>query len=118
MSKEKQIEELTNELVFTSNYGTYNAVANYLVNKGYRKQSEGEGLVLTFDGATGYFPKEFIIEAIRAYSKQKKGSWKVIKPTRENGEPSYICSVCGALYHEDVREWKGCPKCLSEMKGE
>ena len=42
MSKEKQIEELTNELVFTSNYGTYNAVANYLVNKGYRKQSEGE----------------------------------------------------------------------------
>lgn len=42
MSKEKQIEELTNELVFTRNYGTYNAVANYLVNKGYRKQSEGE----------------------------------------------------------------------------
>lgn len=42
MSKEKQIEELTNELVFTSNYGTYNAVANYLVNKGYRKQNEGE----------------------------------------------------------------------------
>jgi hypothetical protein len=38
MSREKQIEELTNELVFTSNYGTYNAVANYLVNKGYRKQ--------------------------------------------------------------------------------
>ena len=45
----------------------------------------------------------------------KKGSWKVIKPFI--GEPSYICSVCGALYHEDVREWKGCPKCLSEMKG-
>lgn len=40
--REKQIEELTNELVFTSNYGTYNAVANYLVNKGYRKQSKGE----------------------------------------------------------------------------
>ena len=42
MSREKQIEELTNELVFTNNYGTCNAVANYLVNKGYRKQSEGE----------------------------------------------------------------------------
>ena len=27
----------------------------------------GEGLILTFDGATGYFPKEFIIEAIKAY---------------------------------------------------
>ena len=40
MSREKQIEELTNELVFTNNYGTYNAVATYLVNKGYRKQSE------------------------------------------------------------------------------
>lgn len=39
---DKQIEELTNELVFTSNYGTYNAVANYLVNKGYRKQNERE----------------------------------------------------------------------------
>lgn len=44
MNKEKQIEELTNELVFTSNYGTYNAVANYLVNKGYRKQIEA-GLI-------------------------------------------------------------------------
>lgn len=42
MNREKQIEELTNELVFTNNYGTCNAVANYLVNKGYRKQSEGE----------------------------------------------------------------------------
>lgn len=38
--REKQIEELTNELVFTSNYGTYNAVANYLYEKGYRKHSE------------------------------------------------------------------------------
>ena len=42
MKREKQIEELTNELAFTSNYGTYNAVANYLVNKGYRKQSDGK----------------------------------------------------------------------------
>lgn len=40
LNKEKQIEELTNELVFTSNYGTYNAVANYLINKGWHKQSE------------------------------------------------------------------------------
>ena len=50
------------------------------------------------------------------YRKVKKGSWKVIRSSRENGKPSYICSVCGALYNEDVREWKGCPKCLSEMK--
>lgn len=33
---------------------------------GYRRQS-GDGLILTFNGATGYFPKEFIIEAIKAY---------------------------------------------------
>ena len=39
----KQIEEikkLTNELVATSNYGTYNAVAEYLYNKGYRKSTD------------------------------------------------------------------------------
>lgn len=36
----KQIEELTNELVFTSNYGTYNAVANHLYNKGWRKSTD------------------------------------------------------------------------------
>lgn len=40
MSREKQIEELTNELIFTNNYGTHNAVAKYLYEKGYRKQSE------------------------------------------------------------------------------
>jgi hypothetical protein len=36
----EEIKELTNELVFTSNYGTYNAVAEYLHNKGYRKASD------------------------------------------------------------------------------
>ena len=41
MSKEEQIEELTNDLVFTNRYGTYNAVAEYLINKGYCKQSHG-----------------------------------------------------------------------------
>lgn len=35
-------------------------------------ENAGKGLVLTFDGATGYFPKEFIIEAIKAYMKQNK----------------------------------------------
>lgn len=46
------------------------------------------------------------------YRKQKQGYWKVIKDY-----PSYICSVCGAVFYEDVREWNGCPKCLSAMKG-
>ena len=40
MSKEKQIDELTNELIRTNSYGTLNAVAEHLYNAGYRKQSE------------------------------------------------------------------------------
>lgn len=40
MSREKQIEELTNELIFTARCGTHTEVAKYLYNKGYRKQSE------------------------------------------------------------------------------
>ena len=36
---EKQaIEEITNELIFTKNYGTLDAVAKHLYEKGYRKQ--------------------------------------------------------------------------------
>ena len=51
----------------------------------------------------------------------KKGSWKVIKPRRENRNATYICSVCGALcssYYNDVGEWKFCPHCGAKMKGE
>lgn len=40
VSKEKQIEELLDELIRTNGYGTLNAVANHLYNAGYRKQSE------------------------------------------------------------------------------
>ena len=40
MSKERQIEELTNELIFTAQCGTHTEVAKYLYNAGYRKQSE------------------------------------------------------------------------------
>ena len=38
--KEKQIEELTNALIFTARCGTYRDVAEHLYNIGYRKQSE------------------------------------------------------------------------------
>lgn len=37
----------------------------------YEETAEEKGLVLTIDGATGYFPREFIVEAIKAYMKQK-----------------------------------------------
>ena len=39
MAEEKQIEELTKELIRTNGYGTLNAVAYHLYNAGYRKQS-------------------------------------------------------------------------------
>ena len=39
---EKQaIEELTNELIFTSNYPNRELIAKHLYQKGWRKQSEG-----------------------------------------------------------------------------
>ena len=41
MSKEKQIEKLTLELIKTNSYGTLNAVAEHLYNVGYRKQKVG-----------------------------------------------------------------------------
>ena len=37
----------------------------------YAEKTEEKGLVLTIDGVTGYFPEEFIVEAIKAYMKQK-----------------------------------------------
>lgn len=45
MSKEKKIEELTNELIRTNSYGTLNAVAEHLYNAGYRKQIEAEWIL-------------------------------------------------------------------------
>lgn len=55
------------------------------------------------------------------YRKQKKGFFKIIKPRRENRNATYICSVCGALcssYYNDVGNWKFCPHCGANMKGE
>ena len=43
MSKEKQIEELLNELIRTNGYGTLNAVANHLYEAGYRKMPDNIG---------------------------------------------------------------------------
>lgn len=56
MSKDKQIEELTNELIFTHNYGTLDAVAKHLYEKGYRKQNTSEG-----------DPSNELIEIIKPY---------------------------------------------------
>ena len=89
MSKEKQIAEIARdfnkgmcsdresvescaECVGASEHCLLYEIATKLYNAGYRKQS-GAGLMLTFDGATGYFPKAFIIEAIRTHMKKSNG---------------------------------------------
>lgn len=57
MSKEKQIEDITNELIFTARCGTRIAVAEHLYNKGYRKQewiSVDERLPKEFVSVLGY----------------------------------------------------------------
>lgn len=74
--REKQIEELTNDLVFTNCYGTLNAVAIYLYDKGYRKQTNGEWIET--DDENGY-------ESSRC---SKCGCEQVRK--------SYYCPDCGA----------------------
>jgi hypothetical protein len=55
MSKEKQIEELIEELIRTNGYGTLNAVAYHLYNAGYRKQSENVIELPCKVGTTLYF---------------------------------------------------------------
>ena len=88
MSKEKQIEELTAELIKTNSYGTLNAVAEHLYNAGYRKQSEGEWETIL------HYPRG---EMFNAYS--------------------HICSVCKYFY-KDVRPigYDFCPNCGAKMK--
>ena len=56
MSREKQIEELTAELIKTNSYGTLNAVAEHLYNAGYRKQSENTIELPCKVGDTVYMP--------------------------------------------------------------
>lgn len=87
----------------------------------------GDGLILTFDGATGYFPKSFIIEAIQAYT--KKGEWlkqspdpEAMKIFHEKGLGTgmsvnsifWTCSICenwGTPHHNY------CSSCGAKMKG-
>ena len=76
-----------------------------------------DGLILTIDGASGYFPKEFIIEAIKTHMSQSKGEWKWIS------DDDVICSACGSVFYTDDNAdagtslWHFCPKCGAKMKG-
>ena len=95
--------------------------AEALYRAGYRKRS-GEGLILTFDGATGYFPKEFIIEAIKTHMKKSDGHWITHHCT--NGVKSargrtityktYTCDACDKS--NGRRKTKFCPNCGARMK--
>lgn len=75
--REKQIEELTNELIFTNNYGTLGAVANHLYAKGYRKQSEviEEYRKKVYSKMEKYtvFGREYIQRIMREAEKEMKG---------------------------------------------
>lgn len=88
MSREKQIEELTIELIKTNGYGTLNAVAEALYTAGYRKQSEGEWI----DKPTG------------AYGRWQ--SW-----CSACGKHSGIGGI------ESNRHKPFCPNCGARMKG-
>ena len=84
MSKEKQIEELTNELIRTNGYGTLNAVANHLYNAGYRKQSEGEWSRFEVNCSKGYG---------QVYYQHKDCDFNA---TQLFPSPYHYCPNCGA----------------------
>jgi len=86
--EKQEIEELTNELVFTNNYGTHDAVAKHLYEKGYRKQSEGE-----------WKQKEFW---------EGGGTWRCTECKRQ------IMFLHGTPKTENMNF---CPNCGAHMKG-
>ena len=141
MSREKQIEELTNELIFTHNYGTLDAVAKHLYEKGYRKQNTSEGdpsnelIEIIKPYVSGFACEEesgsceftdcrscnalnLAKEIYNAgYRKQSEGEWEAVQ--REwDFDPffyiDYVCSVCGSR-EQNKRNF--CPNCGAKMKG-
>lgn len=128
MSEEKQIEEMAEvydkaRLMACETLGSMNEGAAMWYSKafyeaGYRKQSDGDGLLLTFDGATGYFPKEFIIEAIKTHMKQSEGEWEQVGD--DCFDLCFRCSNCREEFSCEVDMpifAKFCPNCGAKMKG-
>ncbi len=100
MSKEKQIEEITELLwhfpkAFYSNcYDNCEEIAKLLYEEGYRKQSEGEWIL------TGTFKSTFPLPVAYLHK---------------------ACSVCRWIppkYSTDYKEYNYCPNCGAKMKGE
>ena len=142
MSKEKKIDEITKDICpYHNEYGTcekckkdfedvgepcyFRGIANIIIKNGYRKQSDYEsgGLVLTIDGATGYFPQEFIIEAIKTHMKQSEGEWEMCLYNshcscgKSEKVIRYKCSVCNRIAYPQPYGLKFCPNCGAKMKG-
>lgn len=120
----KQIEELKFIIEkWCMDFRTDLSLEESLYKAGYRKQSE-DGLMLTFDGATGYFPKEFIIDAIKAYQKQSEGEWKKSDKNGISINGYMVCSVCNVMIPNcDFNRYclgrlDFCPRCGARMKGE
>lgn len=77
------------------------------------KQIESAGLLLTIDGATGYFPKAFIVDAIKAYRKQSEGRWEIV--IGSNGKEKMVCTNC--RHGQDLEStFTYCPNCGAKMK--
>ena len=89
-------------------------IAEKLFGLGYHRQSD-DGLILTFDGATGFFPKELIVDAIKAYQKQSEGENVATYPSS-----AFECSECHwqdwDLLTADSA-YNFCPNCGAKMKG-
>ena len=89
---------------------------------------KGKGFILTVDGVTGYFPKAFIVEAIKTH--MKRGEWikhspdpEAMKMFHEMGlgkgmsinSVYWCCSACG---NWGTPHHKYCSSCGAKMKGD
>jgi predicted amidophosphoribosyltransferase len=75
--------------------------------------SKGDGLMLTIDGATGYFPQEFIVEAIKKKIPRfvlcPKG-WQGVRQTR------YYCPACKKLTRDHEKFCHSCGQAVKYPK--
>lgn len=133
MNKEKQINEITNELIFTNNYGTLDAVAKHLYESGYRKQEwisvddrlpEDGQMVLIYDGRAYQWKPTVncaIFQKGKTAAQLKEEGCRVISFADEYGnnkKPYRWRAVLGPMvwFGQMVTHWMPLPE-LPKMKG-